>query len=192
MATMTRENGVEDGHATPLLASVALVYEQQAGRLYAYALRRVREPMDAEDVVAETFCRAIEHLDHYEQRDVPIAAWLYRIARNIIAERYRRAASFPLNRAGDTKVAEVDPGPEQALLRGEQVRSVRAALVVLSPTQRKVLWLRYGRELRYREIGCAVGQNEGTIKQAVHRARSTLRLHLTSMEDVGLPAGRPV
>lgn len=141
MTAMTRRTGVPQGQILPPSAMVAHLYEQQAGRLYAYALRRVREPTDADDVVAESFRRAIEHLDRYEQRHTPIAAWLYRIARHFIADQYRR--TVPLARVADVVMTEVDPGPEQAVRREEQGRAVRRALTILSPAQRQVLWLRY-------------------------------------------------
>lgn len=166
------------GALTPTPTAVALLYEQQAGRIYAYALRRVREHMDADDVVAETFRRALEHLDRYERHDVPVSAWLYRIAHNIIADRYRRVATLPLDLAAGAP--DSAPGPEQAALQGEQRRAVRAALAALSPAQRQVLWLHYGCDLRYREIGRALRLSEGTVKQVAHRARCAVRKGLVA------------
>ena len=73
------------------------LYEQHVDAIYAYALHRVRDGTVAEDVVAETFHRALENLGRYEWRGVPFSAWLYRIASNVIAARYRHEPAVHLD-----------------------------------------------------------------------------------------------
>src|SRR5579862_9633912 len=75
-------------------AAFAELYERYVDAIYTFAYHRLRDTTHAEDVAAETFQRALEHIGRFEWRGVPFSAWLYRIASNVIAARYRRQLSF--------------------------------------------------------------------------------------------------
>lgn len=172
------EDAVACGASPPTTTALALLYEQEAAHIYTYARRRVGTHMDADDVVAETFRRAVEHLDTDARHDVPLSAWLYRVARNVITDRYRRVAPLSLDLVTVDREEETTVGPEQIILRGEQRRDVWRVVAALPSAQRRVLWLRYGRDWSYEEIGRTLGQREGTVKQVAHRARGAIRQRL--------------
>ena len=73
-------------------AAVAAVYDAFADPIYRYVSFRVRSPEDAEDLTDQVFLKMIEALPAYDDRGLPFAAWLYRIARNLVVDRYRRSA----------------------------------------------------------------------------------------------------
>ncbi len=73
-------------------ARFAELYEDNFERVYAFVARRVYVRADAEDLTAEVFQQALAKLSGFEWRGVPFAAWLYRIAANAIADRWKRAA----------------------------------------------------------------------------------------------------
>jgi RNA polymerase sigma-70 factor (ECF subfamily) len=156
-----------------------LLYERYAVSIQGYALRCLHDHLAAEDVVAETFRHAFEHLPRYEWRGAPFSAWLYRIAHNIIVSQYRRPTLLPLEAAAEAVDAGL--GPEQMLLRSERQREVWRALAGLTPAQRRVLWLRYGRDQRAREIARALGQSEGAVKQVLYRARLKAQRQLATL-----------
>ena len=62
--------------------AVARLYDLFAARVYRFALVRVESRADAEDILQQTFVKMIEALPRYEDRGLPFAAWLFRIARN--------------------------------------------------------------------------------------------------------------
>jgi RNA polymerase sigma-70 factor (ECF subfamily) len=68
------------------------LYEQNFERVYAFIARRVGKREMAEDLTSEVFQQALANLNKFEWRGVPFAAWLYRIASNAIADRWRREA----------------------------------------------------------------------------------------------------
>jgi RNA polymerase sigma-70 factor (ECF subfamily) len=68
------------------------LYEQNFERVYAFIARRVGNREMAEDLTSEVFQQALANLNKFEWRGVPFAAWLYRIASNAIADRWRREA----------------------------------------------------------------------------------------------------
>jgi RNA polymerase sigma-70 factor (ECF subfamily) len=161
--------------ATPIdRAGFERIYEQHVDRLYRYALRCCGEPALAEDIVAETFRRALEHWPGFEWRGVPVAAWLYRIAGNLLAAHYRCAAAVPLDPAIQATLPDRAEGPERSVLRAERRREVRDAVATLPLAQRQAIVLRYGENLPLREIAVVLGRSEGAAKQCLHRALVTL------------------
>src|SRR5262249_17817770 len=66
------------------------LYERNFELVYAFVARRVRNREEAEDVTAEVFHQALAGLGRFEWRGFPFAAWLFRIARNAITDRWRR------------------------------------------------------------------------------------------------------
>ncbi len=66
-----------------------LLYERYVDRIYAYVYHRVGNGQDAEDLTARTFHRALDNLHRYEDRGLPFAAWLFRIAHNLVANWHR-------------------------------------------------------------------------------------------------------
>ncbi len=70
----------------------AELYERHFERVYAFVARRARGRAEAEDLTAEVFHHALAHLGRFEWRGVPFVAWLLRIARNAVADRWQRVA----------------------------------------------------------------------------------------------------
>lgn len=150
------------------------LYDLHFGRIYSYACYRTRSHADAEDVTAQTFQQALEHLGSYQWRGVPFSAWLYRIASNIVAGRHR-------NRFQETNLEEAlglrdrDPLPEEEALLAERARDLREAVAKLPASQQQAVVLKFSQGLRNKEIGEILGCSEGAVKQLLHRAMENLR-----------------
>jgi RNA polymerase sigma-70 factor, ECF subfamily len=150
------------------------LYDLYFGQIYSYAYYRTRSRPDAEDVSAQTFQQALEHMNSYEWRGVPFVAWLYRIASNIIAGRHRR--QLPETELDEAYgVVSGDSMPEQESLRSEQARELRAAVATLPASQQQAVLLKFAQGLRNKEIGEILGCSEGAVKQLLHRAMEKLR-----------------
>src|SRR5215831_16522344 len=68
------------------------LYESNFERVYAFIIRRVQDRHEAEDLTAEVFQHALANLSRFEWRGVPFAVWLFRIAANTIADRFRQTS----------------------------------------------------------------------------------------------------
>src|SRR5437667_11900461 len=68
----------------------AELYETNFERVYAFIIRRVQDRHEAEDLTSEVFQHALANLSKFEWRGVPFAVWLYRIAANAIADRWKK------------------------------------------------------------------------------------------------------
>ncbi|MDE3092084.1 MAG: sigma-70 family RNA polymerase sigma factor, partial [Chloroflexota bacterium] len=66
-----------------------VLYERYVDRIYNYVYYRTGNVHDAEDLTARVFYRALSHIYDYDQHGAPFAAWLYRIAHNLVANWYR-------------------------------------------------------------------------------------------------------
>jgi RNA polymerase sigma-70 factor (ECF subfamily) len=139
---------------------------------YATARALTGNAMDAEDVVQDSFIRALERLDDCEPDR--FAGWLLAIVRN----RAHNVREREQVRAG-ADVAEVDPaGPDRAdrrTERGDLRAALEEALSELSPAQQEVLLLHDMDGWRHREIAEALGISEVMARQHLFQARKRLR-----------------
>ena len=137
------------------------------------------DPTLAEDIVSETFHRAFENIQGFEWRGVAFSAWLYRIASNAIAARFRREPVM----GGEEELEmafEPEPGPELALTRLEWRTDLLAAVRALPADQQQVIVLRFGQELRNKEIGRIMQRSEGAVKALLHRALTAMHRRLAT------------
>src|SRR2546425_588728 len=82
----------------------AELYETNFERVYAFIVRRVHDRAEAEDLTSEVFQHALSNLSKFEWRGVPFAVWLYRIAANSIADRWRRLSKQRPNPVSDDDI----------------------------------------------------------------------------------------
>ena len=80
---------IEEAQKDP--ARFAELYENNFERVYAYVVRRVGDRAETEDLTSEVFHHALANLHRFEWRGIPFAAWLFRIAANLIADRWQHS-----------------------------------------------------------------------------------------------------
>ena len=150
--------------------------------LFSFALKLARSRDDAEDLVSDTFLRALERWEQYHL-GTNIRAWLFTILYHVFVSRKRRIDAREVQQPEDTEgwamfeaVGEADPESRfyDSFLDEEVTRAIRAlpeeyrAAVVLSDLQ----------GLRYAEIADALGVPEGTVKSRLFRGRRLLQRKL--------------
>jgi RNA polymerase sigma-70 factor (ECF subfamily) len=163
-------------------AAFAPLYERYVDQIFAYAHTLTRNRELAEDVTAATFAKAIEDLPRFEWRGVPYSAWLYRVASNLVARQARRPAWVDI----DTHQPIDHLTPEVIAEQRDREATVRSAVALLPDDQRQAVLLRFGGELRNREIAEIMGRSEGAVKLLTFRAMTALRKQL----GAPLPAER--
>ena len=169
-------------------ARFADVYENYFALVYAYVARRARNRDEAEDLTAEVFRKALASLPRFKWRGAPFAAWLFRIASNMIADRSKRVArEVSLDESGatapgaSTQVGKRADTSQQKDLEDSERRALLFRLVdELAEDQGRVLVMRFAEEKSIREIAEAIGRSEGAVKQLQFRALENLRARLAS------------
>jgi RNA polymerase sigma-70 factor (ECF subfamily) len=134
----------------------------------------VREQTAAEDVTSEVFIKALKAMPRYQDTGRPFAAWLYQIAVNAVADRYRTLRpSQPLEDFHDLSVG----GPaieEQAAMRDE-IRRIWSIVEELPAQQRTALVLKFQEDMKIEDIAVAMGKTPGAVKLLIHRGVTRLR-----------------
>ncbi len=147
------------------------LYERNFELVYAFVARRVRDREEAEDVTAEVFHQALEGLGRFEWRGFPFAAWLFRIARNAITDRWKREQK-------ERKAVGPDDPSETTLDEVEQRANLFRLVASLPADQHRVIVMRFAEQRAIREIARELGRTEGSVKQLQFRALQNLRSRL--------------
>ena len=164
--------------------SFAELYRRHVGRIYRYALARVGNVDDAQDLTAQTFTAALRGYSQY-RGEGSVAAWLTSIARNLAASSFRaRRPSLPLDDAHD--IAAAEPSPEDMTGRRLRLEAVQQALDTLPPDHAEVIRLRFFSELSTAETAALLGKSEAAVKMTLHRALQTLRRRVAADEQESL------
>jgi RNA polymerase sigma-70 factor (ECF subfamily) len=128
----------------------------------------VRDRHAAEDITSEVFQQALAHLPRFEWRGAPFSAWLYRIAANAIADRWKAQA-----RERGTPAPE--PSVEPDLVAIERQARLYRLVGQLPDEQRRVIEMRFVEQKSIREVAAVLGKSEGAVKQLQFRGIEGLR-----------------
>ena len=157
---------IEAAQADP--ARFVELYDRYVDRVYAFVKRRTHDRAAAEDITSEVFQQALASLGRFEWRGVPFVAWLFRIASNAVADRWREDARDSHDPPTDV--------PDTRELEELERRLIVFQLVDRLPNvQRQVIQMRFVEEKSIREIAAALGRSEGAVKQLQLRALENLR-----------------
>lgn len=155
--------------AAPDGRSLALsLFERHASAVRRYMRRLTGDSSVADDLTQEVFLRVVRSSHTYEPRDRD-PAWVFRIARNVLRDRARRARRA----IEDGDVAEGASPPRQIL-----GLDLRQALSRLPPDDREALLLSEGVGLKYAEIAARTGTTVAGVRSRIYRARHSLRAQL--------------
>ncbi|MDX1521123.1 MAG: sigma-70 family RNA polymerase sigma factor [Anaerolineae bacterium] len=161
------------------------LYELYVEKIYSYIYYRVGNHQEAEDLTAKVFYRALNHIPHYNNRGLPIGAWLYRIARNLVAnwhrdnKRRQMVAIDNLNLQSDRRKT-----PHKAAELTNERELLLAAIQKLPPERQQLLTLKFVEKLSNAEIGRLMGRSEGAVKSLYHRTLVTLKQLLAEHENI--------
>ncbi len=165
LVTMARQGDAE---------AVGQLYDRHHERIFRYVWSRTGDAHSAEDLTSETFTRMVSNLARYRPTGAPFEAWLYRIARNLVVDHYRRESlrtSVPLEEA-DNWGAQVTNTDLENRLAAEQVRQ---ALTQVDGNLREVVELRFLAGLSLQDVAQLLGKSIPAIKSLQHRGLQALR-----------------
>lgn len=165
--------------------------------LMGAARRLTRVEAEAEDLVQDTYVKAIRARHQY-QAGTHLRAWLLKILRNTFINRYHRS-SLERSVVGSATPDPVADGwlssasmnsmrnPEAAMLRPELEREIAAAIETLPEEFREVVILADVEEFSYKEVAETLGCPLGTVMSRLHRARKLLKAKLLQQaREVGI------
>lgn len=152
------------------------LYERYISRVYRHVFYMVNDVDIAQDLTEQTFLRALEAIQRYEKRGIPLLAWLLRIARNLSLNNQRvQRNNSSIRKNSEDAVAASPESCCEAKLNGEEVRQ---AVGALEGDQRQVIVLRFMDGLSYADVARVLGKTVGAVRVAQYRALRALRRRL--------------
>ena len=158
-----------------------------ADGLFTYAMALTRNFFEAEDLVQETYVRAIEAMGRLREHS-NVKAWLYTILRNIRLNQVRQQRTSPklveldaYENAADL-VTDSARNPHALYVNKLEKQQVRVALHQLSEELREIIVLREFAELSYQEIATLLDCPLGTVMSRLARARCELGTLLSATQ----------
>ncbi len=157
-------------------------------RLYNFACWLTQDRHEAEDLVQETYAKALKGFSSF-QPGTNFRAWIYKILRNtFLTSRtgLKAAATVPLDLEGEEEILPTsNETPESILLQRSDWQMVQQGLEQLPVAYREVLLLCEVEEMSYQEISATLAIPMGTVMSRLSRARRALRDAVQKMHQVG-------
>lgn len=152
------------------------LYQQHLDGVYAYLLARVGNAEDAADLAQQVFVQALAGLPRFRGPEAAAKVWLFRIARNLVVDAYRRRRPpVGVEQNAPWQPPAVADGPEAAALLRELQAEVRLVLARLTAGERELLALRFAAGLSSTEIAAVTGKNAAGVKKRLTRLLHRLR-----------------
>jgi RNA polymerase sigma-70 factor (ECF subfamily) len=169
--------------------ALGALYDLALGRVYALALRVLRQPQDAEEVVGDVFLQVWDRAISYCPERGAVMAWLLTLTWSRAVDRLRRGRRQRLEQPlhPDAPEDAYTPGEDEPapvlIERLDQAQAIQRAFATLTPAQRRVLELAYQEELSQPEIAQRTGLPLGTVKSHARRGLAALRAALQGEGD---------
>ena len=157
--------------------------ERYETKVYSLAMKMLRNPEDAEDVLQDTFLRAYRGIKSF-QGNSTFSTWIYRITANSALMRLRKKQLPTVSiddadeRETPINIADWSPGPVEQLLTQETQKAMDEAIEALPPEFKQVFILRDVEELSNAEVAEILDLSVAAVKSRLHRARLKVRNRL--------------
>ncbi|MGI6358507.1 MAG: RNA polymerase sigma factor [Bacillota bacterium] len=149
------------------------IYERYVDKVYSYVFYRIKDEMEAQDIVSATFMKALNHISGWRARGGGLGAWLLRIARNLTMDSFRRRSRVvPL---ADQALVSAAASPEQLALSAAEGEELRRLVEQLPTAQREVIILKFTIGLSNRQIAQVTGRSETAVSSLQYRALQNLK-----------------
>jgi RNA polymerase sigma factor (sigma-70 family) len=150
------------------------LFEEHAGKLFSFLVYRTGNRALAEDLLSETFERVLRSRQRFDPRRGSERRWLYTIALNLLRDQARRQTheekALRHASAGE-ELEHFDAGLDAVEHRDELYR----ALETLNEDEREALALRFGADLKLRDVASVLGEGESAVEGRIYRALRKLR-----------------
>ena len=155
-------------------ANLASLYEEYYDKIARYVYTHIGDRSEAEDIAGEVFLKALESLKSYTERGIPMQAWLFRIARNLVVDHLRKVAKRKTVSIDTVEIAS-DIDPVTAVEKSMEIERLTKAMEQLTQQQREVLRLRFFGELTSKETGSILKKSDGAVREMQRAALEKLR-----------------
>jgi len=158
-------------------ATLTALYDEYYDKIAWYIFARIGDRAEAEDLAGEAFLKALQSLDSYQERGIPMRAWLFKIAHNLVVDYLRQVSKRGMVSIDTVPVADKSD-PQATAETNIELARVAKALAQLTPAQRQVIELRFFGGLTSEEAGRVLNKSSGAVREmqgaAIRRLRKLL------------------
>lgn len=156
------------------------LYDRYHESIYRFILIRVGHQPLAEDLTGEVFFRMLDGLPRYRMIGIPFNAWLYRIARNLLTDHYRKEGRLGMTTLDEAEGKGLEQeNPSLTLEHKLTLEKLQRALSTLERTEADVIVLRFLAGQSLKEAAQTLDKSIGAIKALQHRGLVALRAALS-------------
>lgn len=151
----------------------AIVYNQYVTPIYRFIYFKVSSRQDAEDLTSEVFMKIWNYISETEDEIENLRALLYRTARNLVIDHYRRNARRDVTNDMELMENIVDDKQQSLLSQVDtniDMQSIEKVLRQMKDEYREVIVLKYLGEMSIAEIAKALDKTKGSVRVTLHRA----------------------
>ena len=147
--------------------------------VHNFQLKKHQNDNDAEDITIQTFSKAFDKIDTYDDK-YQFKTWLITISKNIHIDGLRKknasitAESYKEKENEIYDIADDNPTPEDKIITEQNLAKLLKDIKQLKPKYQEVINLRYFQELSYKEISEKIGEPMNNVKVKLLRARKLL------------------
>jgi len=167
----TKRGALNRKHKEAMLTSC---FNQYFDKIAHYIYVRLGDRAEAEDLASEVFLKACKSLDKFEMRGVPMQAWLFKIAHNLLVDHQRKHSKIRTVQVDDLQIAGKHD-PEAAALVNVEYERVLKSMDKLTQDQRQVIELRFFGGLTSEEVSGVMDKSNGAVRQMQSHAIKRLR-----------------
>jgi len=167
-------------------AAFSEIYGTYFRRVYAFTLKRVGDPAEAEDLTQETFVQLYRSLPSFEGRS-SLLTWTFGIAHNVCSRFFRHCSRWMV---GPKDAREFDDKPVESTIerRVDAGRVIDRCDEILSesrrPAHQEIFHLRYGESHSIKAIAEKVGKSNEAVKVSLRRSRTVLANNVPELSVV--------
>jgi RNA polymerase sigma-70 factor (ECF subfamily) len=158
-------------------AELTGLYEEYYDRIARYACVHIGDRFDAEDIAGEVFLKALKSLDSYQERGVPMQAWLFKIAHNLVVDYLRKKDKVKMQPIL-MDLPDTHDDPMKLAENNIEMERVARAMQELTPEQYEVVGLRFLGGLSSKEVAQIMKKSDGAIREMQRAAIVKLRVVL--------------
>lgn len=143
--------------------------------VYRFQLKRTNDAYEAEEITVQTFARAFDKIETYED-SFKFKTWLITISKNIHIDltRKQKLKTSEIDSRGVAQIADAEPTVEDKIIKEQNLSNLLLQIKELQPHYREVIELRFFKEMSYKEIATRTEQPITNVKVRLLRAKKLL------------------
>ena len=166
-AEETRRNHLNekcDSETKAMESVIADLFEEYYDKVVRYIYVRISDQPEAEDLAGEVFLKALKSMGSYRGTVAQLRFWIFKIARNIVIDHYRRKGMRKTVNIDDVEITD-HSDVEELAERRLQIGQLEKALKQLTGAQQEVIGLRFFAGLSSAETAQVMGKSSGAVRE---------------------------